>query len=122
MSTLLHDLPAHAVLGTALVPVTLTDPVNGPAVDLRHGDGPVFAAVIASDLTGDTALSVSFEESADGTTWSAVDADPLAVTANGVSAACFARTKRYVRCAFDVTGADPSAAVAAVLGQQKKVL
>ncbi len=122
MSTLLHDVATHTAFALALSPQTLTDDATGSAVELPDGDGPAFAVVQIGGLAGGTTVSVEFEQSSNGSSWSAVPTDIPAQAAGGVTAVTFTRDARYLRCQVALTGGSPSADVAVLVGQQKKVV
>jgi hypothetical protein len=121
VSSLLHDVPTHTAFALALPPQTLTDDATGPAVELPDGDGPAFAVIQLAGLVGNTAVTVEFEQSANGSSWSFVSADVPTPTA-GVTAVSFTRPARYLRCQVTLAGSSPSADVAVLVGQQKKVM
>jgi len=123
MSTKIHDLASHAILGTGLAPQTITATINGPAADLLAGDGPCFAIQQVGNVSGTSpSLAGKIQESSNGTTWTDIDGATFApVTASGnYQAITFTRTQRYVRYVGTVTGTSPSFAVAVVLSQQRK--
>jgi hypothetical protein len=122
MSTLLHDLPSHAAFALALTPQVITADVTGPAVELPDGDGPAFVAIQTGTFASGTGVAVDFESSSNGTSWTAVSVELPTIAANGVAVAPLPRDSRYVRCAVSLTGGSPSAAIAVLVGQQKKVV
>lgn len=122
MSSLLHDLPTHAALALALSPRVLTDSATGSAVELPDGDGPAFVAVQTGALASGTSLTVDVEQSNDGSTWATVDVELPVIAANGVAVAPLVRDRRYLRCSVSLSGGSPSAAIAVLIGQQKKVV
>jgi hypothetical protein len=122
MSTSLHDVPSHTAFALALAPQTLTEDATGPAVELPDADGPAFAVVQLGGLAGGTTVSVEFEQSGNGSSWSAVSTDIPAQTAGGVTAVTFTRPARYLRCQVTLAGTSPQAEIAVLIGQQKKVV
>jgi hypothetical protein len=75
------------------------------------------AVLMLGATTGGAAVSVTFEQSHDGATWVAVpDAGVPAVGVAGeVSGTSFVRSRRYVRCQYDVTGDEGATANFSVL-------
>ncbi|MEI4884435.1 hypothetical protein, partial [Klebsiella pneumoniae] len=76
------------------------------AVDLIDADGSGFAILSVGQITGDSAVTATLEESHDSTTWAAisdvsfpvVDEESMAVVRT------FTRTRRYVRAVVAVSG------------------
>src|SRR6478735_500967 len=124
MSTALHDLASAAFVAAGLYPDTKTAPVDGPTIDMIAADGPCFAIQQVGAIVGDTTVAGRIEESADGTTWTAISGATFSdVTAsNNLQVIRFTRAERYVRFAADITGATPSAVIAVVIGEQEKTL
>lgn len=123
MSTLLHDVPSQTAFAVALSPRTITDGENGPSVELTDGDGPVFAAIQLGGLEAGTEVTVEFEQSAGGGSWSGVPVTvPTLTAANAVTVATFPWTARYLRCLVALDGPSPQADIAVLLGQQKKLV
>jgi len=122
VSTHLNDIPSAAVVAVGYPPAVMTETDAGPTIDLANADGPCFAIqVVGSVSTADT-LTGALEESADGSTWTAVSGGAFTVaSAAGVQTIRFERTKRYVRWVGTIAGTDPEIAAAVVVGQQKKV-
>jgi hypothetical protein len=123
MSTSVHDPAAAALLAAGHGPATLTEGVEGTAVDLAAGDGQCFAVQQVGAVSGTTpSLAGRIEESPDNDEWTAIDgAEFTPVTAaNDVQVIRFARTARYVRWTCEVTGTTPSLAVAVLIGEQRK--
>ena len=123
MSTALNDVASAALVATGLAPGTQTSSPTGPTVDLVSADGPCFAIQQVGAFTAD-ALAGYIEESATGSTWSAVaGAEFAGVTAgSNLQVIRFERTARYVRYAATLDGDTPSVALAVVIGEQKKTL
>ena len=123
MSTCLHDLRNAAVIAAAFPPAVVTDAVSGAAVDLAAADGPCFAVQSVGALAEDCVLNGTLEESADGTNWTTI-ADgtftpvPAANTAETIR---FTRSARYVRWSGTPDGGVPSAAVAVLIVQERKL-
>ena len=124
MSTALHDLASAAFVAAGLYPDTKTASVNGPTIDMIAADGPCFAIQQVGATVGDTIVAGRIEESADGTTWTAISGATFSDVAgsNNVQVIRFTRAERYVRYAADVTGTAPSAVMAAVIGEQEKTV
>lgn len=125
MSTHLNDVPSAVAVAAALPPVVLTGLTNGGAIDLGDADGPCFAVQAVGALAEDCTLASALQQSDTGTSWSAI-ADGVFVDStegNTTQTIRFTRNARYVRWTGTPTGGDPgpSAAVAVVIGQEKKV-
>src|SRR4051812_25687524 len=99
MSTKLHDLARHAVLGVGVTPRTITSSLNGTAGDLLTGDGRCFAIQQVGTVSGTSpTLAGKIQESADGSSgWTDISgATFTTVTAtDNVQAITFDRTLRY---------------------------
>ena len=124
MSTKIHDLAAAAVLGASVVPQVASASQNGSSVDLIAGDGNAFAVMQVGAVQGGTTVGGKVQESDDGSSWSDV-ADavfPNVTASNGAFAVTFGRTKRYARCVITLSGGTPQAAIAGLIGQQKKLI
>jgi hypothetical protein len=123
MSTFLHDLRNAAVVAAAIPPAVITDTTTGAAVDLAAADGPCFAVQQVGALAADCVLSGTLEESADGTTWAAISdgAFTPVAAADAAETIPFTRSARYVRWSGTPDGGVPSAAVAVLIVQQKKL-
>ncbi len=123
MSTSLHDVPSAAAVAAGFYPaVELTDAI-GPTVDLVDADGPYFAIQIVGALGTGTTVSGLLQESANGTDWSAIAGASFTVVsvAANVQTIRFTPSVRYVRWFAEIAAdEDPSAAIAAVIGRQKK--
>jgi hypothetical protein len=125
MSTLLHDLDSQAEFAVGFPPTTVSDSDVGTAIDMAGGDGPVFAVLLTGGLDPGTGVSIAFEESHSPLSgWAAIPSSstPSTSAAEAVTCVSFSRTKRYVRCLVNLTGTAPQAAVAVLVGQQRKVL
>lgn len=122
MSVHLNDLASGVAVYAALAPTVRTASTNGAAVDLISADGPCFAVQQVGAISEDVTWTGHIEESANGSSWSAIDdAEFAPVDApNNVQTIAFRRTKRYVRYVGTVTGTDPSVPVAALIGEQQK--
>jgi hypothetical protein len=123
MSTKLHDLARHAILGVGLTPRTITVNTNGSAGDMLTGDGRCFAIQLVGSLGGTApTLAGKIQESPDGSTWSDISgATFTTVTTNdNVQAITFDRTLRFVRYVGTVGGTSPQIPVAVVISEQKK--
>lgn len=124
MSTRTDDFAATAALGSSLAPSQLTASANGAAVDLLSADGPCFAIQQVGAVTGELSLAGRIEESANGSSWSAISGATFATVtdASDVQAITFHRSARYVRWAATISGDTPTAQVAVVIGEQKKTI
>jgi hypothetical protein len=122
MSSLLHDIPTRAAFALALTPRVITSDVTGSAVELPDGDGPAVVVIQTGTFAGGTGVSVDFEGSNDGSSWTAVPVELPTLAANGVAVAPLVRDSRHLRCSVTLTGGSPSAAIAVLIGQQKKVV
>jgi hypothetical protein len=122
MSSLLHDVPTRTAFALALTPRVITADVTGPAVELPDGDGPAFVVVQTGTLAGGTGVSVDFDGSNDAASWASVSIELPTIAANGVAVAPLPRDTRYLRCSVTLSGGSPSAAIAVLVGQQKKVM
>ena len=124
MSTKIHDLAAGAVLGASVVPQVATATQNGSSIDLISGDGNAFAVMLVGAVAGGTTVGGKVQESDTGSVWTDVpDAVfPNVTTSNGAYALTFMRTKRYARCVLTLAGGSPQAAIAGLIGEQKKLI
>jgi hypothetical protein len=122
MSTHIGDFAAAVAVMQTVAPSVQTAQFNGDPVDLASADGDCFAIQQIGAFTDGPTWTGRIEESADGTSWSAISGaafDP--VTASGDTQVIrFARTARYLRYAVTITGSSPSADIAVLIGQQKK--
>jgi len=123
MSTALNDVASSAFLATGLAPATQSGSVNGSTIDMITADGPCFAVQQVGSFSGDS-LAGHIEESANGSSWAAIDGAAFAeVTAgSNLQVIQFVRTARYVRYAASIAGDTPSIAMAVLIGEQKKTL
>jgi hypothetical protein len=123
MSTKLHDPATHAELGVSVAPKHLTAGVNGTAVDLLATDGNAFAILSVGQITGDSAVTATLEESHDQTTWAAVAGVtfPLVDEESSAVVRTFHRTRRYVRAVVAVSG-DADVYASVLIGGQKKTV
>jgi len=122
MSTHLDDFPTSAALAAGRSPTSLTASTNGPTVSFPTGDGPCFAIQQVGDAPGDGTLDGRIEQSADGTTWSAISGAVFAQVpgSDNLQVIRFIRSAKYVRWAATLAGDSPQFTVAVVIGQQKK--
>ena len=123
MSTYLHDVPTAAAVAAGLYPEVRTSSVDGPAVDTWTGDGPCFAVQLAGVVGAGTTLAGRIEQSADGSTgWAAISGATFTAvtTSSRIETIRFTPAQRYVRWSATISGGDPSVAVAAIIGRQKK--
>jgi hypothetical protein len=124
MSTKIHDLAAGAVLGASVVPQVATASQNGTAIDLVEGDGNAFAVLQVGAVAGGTTVGGKVQESDTGSVWTDVPDGvfPNVTASNGAYALTFVRTKRHARCVITLAGGSPQAAIAGLIGQQKKLV
>ncbi|MCE9567736.1 MAG: hypothetical protein K8U57_37525 [Planctomycetes bacterium] len=123
MSTALNDVASSAFLATGLAPASQSSSPTGSTIDMITADGPCFAVQQVGSFTGDS-LDGHIEESANGSSWSAISGAEFAeVTAgSNLQAIQFVRTARYVRYVGTIAGDTPSIAMAVLIGEQKKSL
>ena len=122
MSTHINDFASAVAVHTSVVPATYTAALNGNAADLIAADGACFAVQQIGAFTEGPTWTGRIEQSADGTSWSAISgATFVAVTAGpDTQVIRFTRTARYVRYAASVTGGSPSLALAVLIGEGRK--
>ena len=123
MSTALSDFPHAVNVAAGFLPEVKTADAEGDAIELADTDGPYFAIQMVGAVGARTTVSGSIEQSADGTTWFSITGGAFAaVTASeNVQAIHFTPTLRYVRWIAGIAAdMSPSAAVAVVIGRQKK--
>lgn len=122
MATVLNDLTNNAIWGMSCPPQILTEAQAGSAIDLIEGDGPCFVLFQLGEASGDTTVSLTLEQSANGSTWTTInDVDILDAESETFESVRFVRTERYVRCQLDVSGSSPEAVVSVLIGQQRKL-
>ena len=122
MSILLEPLETRSRFEMALPPMLVTAAQTGPSVELPDGDGPVIAVVQTGAYSDESALAVTFQESDAGSTWATIAGSGVpGLTPESAALHSFPRTKRYLRCQVAVTGADPTATLAVLVGQGYKV-
>ena len=122
MSTHINDLAAAVAVHQAVFPSTQAGAFNGAAVDLISSDGPCFAVQQVGSFDEGPTWTGSIEQSADGTSWSAVSGasfTPVTV-GNNTQVIRFTRTARYVRYVGAVSGGVPDLALAVLIGEQRK--
>ena len=122
MSSLLHDIPTQTVFALALGPASLNANTTGSSFQLPDGDGTAFAVLQVGGIEDGTTVTAAFEQSNGNGSWSAVACDLSPLTAHGVTTAALTPTTRLLRCTVTLTGSDPQADVAVLVGQQKKVV
>jgi hypothetical protein len=122
MSTHVNDLASAVAVHTGLFPAAQTTSVQGPTIDLVSADGPCFAIQQVGSVSAADTWAGFIEESADGSSWSAVPGATFAVVSVSDNAQVirFTRTARYVRYSGTIAGSTPSILVSAVIGEQKK--
>lgn len=111
----LQDNAADLVLQT-VTPQTITEDATGSAVDLNA----IIPATVkvrfqVGGLVGDTTVTLSLEQSSDGSSWSALGSAFPTVSASGVTDTPVAVTLRYLRAQLVVAGSSPQAEVAVSL-------
>ena len=124
MSTVLHVISATAVIGASIAPGTYTTTTNGVAVDLAEGDGNGFVILSVGSLTEGATIDTVLQESADGSTWTAVAgvAFDTIDQENLTQLRRFQRSKRYLRTVVTLGGTTPEVDLVGLIGQQKKLL
>ena len=124
MSTCLNDLATAVRVASGLAPSQQTADVNGSTVDMIAADGPCFAVQHVGAVSGDAVVEGRIEESANGSSWSAISGATFTdvTTANDLQTITFTRTARYVRWAADIDGDTPTAQIAVLIGEQKKTI
>lgn len=122
MSTHIGDFASAVLVRQAVEPSVQTAAFNGPAVDLLSADGGCFAVQQIGAFTDGPTWTGRVEESADGTSWSAIPGASFApvTEAGDTQVIRFTRTARYVRYAVGITGTGPQADIAVLVGEQKK--
>lgn len=123
MATYINDLHSAGNLVSALDPTTISSTSNGSSVDLIDGDGACFAIQHVGDLDDTGTLDGHIEQSADGSTWSAISgaAFDQVTAANNLQVITFRRTSRYLRWSVTIGGeGSPVFTVGVVIGEQKK--
>lgn len=132
------NIAGAIVARNALTTVALTANTNGIAVDTSDLEGNILAVVNSAAASASDTLDVTFEESADNSSWAAVPADALfnpttgaQATLTQVTAAAASyqqigivkeRVKRYIRMVFTVGGASISIPCSAsFIGSKKYV-
>lgn len=93
---------------TTLAPAARTAAATGTTIDLQGYEGALIQAVVGTITDGTHTLTV--EESADGTTWTAVAAADLTgsfanLASNTNQKVGYRGTKRYIRVNTTVSGA-----------------
>jgi len=119
------DLYNNLNVVATLAPAARTAAGTGTAVDLQGYEGALIQAVVGTITDGTHTLTV--EESADGTTWTAVAAANLQgsfanLASNVNQKVGYLGTKRYIRVNATVSGATTGGvyAVAVVRGNPRK--
>src|SRR5262245_45157748 len=124
MSTAIHDLASAGLVAAGLYPDTKTTSPTGPTIDMVAADGQCFAIQQVGEFSDDTTLDGYIEESANGTSWSAISGATFDTVsgANTIQVIRFTRSARYVRYAAPLTGDTPSVELAVVMGEQQKTI
>lgn len=124
MSTKFNDGTNPFTFDHSIKPNSYTDVTTGQTIDLIECDGACIAIVSLVIQTIVDPISITFEESSDDSTWSAIAtatsiemADPF----DGVVVRTFQRTMRYVRASLSTT-IDNEVLTTVVIGQQKKMM
>ena len=124
MSTHINDLRSAAALATGVYPSTIGASANGPSVDLGavNGDGPCFAIQHIGALEEDGSLDGRIEQSADGSSWSAITGATFTQVdaSSNLQTIRFTRSQRYVRWAATIAGSSPLFSISVLIGSQKK--
>ena len=119
MSTHIDDLRSAAA---GAYPTTISSSANGTTVDLAAGDGPCFAIQQVGDAPGDGTLAGRIEQSADGSTWSAISGTTFTqvAAANDLQVIRFNRSAKYLRWAATLAASSPEFTVGVLIGSLKK--
>ena len=122
MSAHISDLASAVAVRAAVSPSTHTAAFDGDLVDMIDADGPCFAVQQIGFFEDEQSWTGRIEQSADGTTWTAISGAAFAAVTGGedTQAIRFTRTARYLRYAVGVSGADPEVQLAVLIGQVKK--
>jgi hypothetical protein len=122
MSTHIGDFAAGVAILQAVEPSSYTAEFNGTQIDMISGDGDCFAVQQIGAFADGPTWTGRIEESADGTSWSAVSGAAFApvAAASDTQAIRFRRTERYLRYAVTITGSSPNATIAVLVGEQVK--
>ncbi len=122
MSTHIGDVSAAVAVLQTVAPAVRTAAFNGDSVDLIASDGDCFAIQQIGTFADGPTWSGRIEESADGTTWTAITGASFTdvTESDDTQVIRFTRTARYLRYAVTITGSSPSAGIAVVIGEQKK--
>lgn len=101
----------------------VTADANGLSCDFQDCGPEVCAVVVVGNVTGGSATTIEFEESADETTWTDIAGVTVAITdsdANTVQAGVnFNRAQRYVRPVVNTTGGSVDLDLAIAMGARK---
>jgi hypothetical protein len=122
MSTHIGDFAAAVSVQQTVAPSVQAAEFNGSSVDFVSGDGDCFAIQQIGAFTDGPTWTGRIEESADGTSWSAISGaafDPV-IESGDTQVIRFARAARFLRYAVTITGSSPSADIAVLIGEQKK--
>lgn len=118
MSAFLEPLEMRSRFELALAPSVVTGSIPGLILEFPDGDGPMVAFVTGADWGPGIIVTVSFEESNNGTIWSTIAGSSVLGIKLGLAQRTFARTKQKIRCQVAVSGVeDGSADVAVLVGQ-----
>lgn len=122
MSAHINDFASAVAVHPAVLPSIQTGAFNGDTIDLIDSDGECFAIQQIGGFEEGHTWTGRIEQSADGTSWSAISGTAFAAVTESENAQVirFARTARYVRYAASVVGADPEVYLAVVIGQARK--
>lgn len=121
-----YDDPKTAgITGLTLAPAVYAANTNGTGVDFLGSEGLIHAVVSFGVIDNATSGTVSFEESTDNTTFTAISgATSISYTgtsdASTQASVAFERTKRYLRAVITAAGGGPSVAACVTLHSQKK--
>jgi hypothetical protein len=122
MSAHINDFASAVAVHAAVAPSIHTAALNGDAVDLIDSDGECFAVQQIGSFEESHTWTGRIEQSADGTSWSAISGAAFTAVAgsDNTQVIRFTRTARYVRYAASLTGADPEVYLAVLIGQARK--
>jgi hypothetical protein len=123
MSTSLNDIASHAQIVQIRPAATLTAGASATAAfDLIDGDGPCFVMQVVGSATDLSQLVGVIDESADGSSWSALSGNLTATAGTTVQTAVLTRTKRYLRWRPDSLNEEAEIVAGVYVIQPKKMV
>ena len=123
MSASVSDFPHAVNVAAGFLPEVKTADATGDAIELEDTDGPYFAIQMIGAVDADTVVTGQIQQSTDGTTWFSITGGAFTAVADSedVQVIRITPTLRYVRWIATIAGGmSPSAAVAVVIGRQRK--